>query len=180
MRLFDSTFNGSLFTLAIMGLLFFNSCQNQHSEAGQNSNEKMSDEKNNTSDSGAEQQKQFLTTLSSALSTPPRTPMLHKPDEYGMDYEEIIIETADGVKLNGWFIPAKSKKLIICNHFSPANRAGFPGHQEPFTYAGGFEVNFLPKYKALHDAGYNVLAYDMRCHGQSETGKEGGFRCWIF
>lgn len=135
-----------------------------------------------TSEKDADQQTVFLTTLSQGLSTPPRTPMLHKPDEYGLEYEEIIIETTDSVKLNGWFIPAESNKLVICNHFSPANRAGFPGHQEPFTYAGGFEVNFLPKYKALHDAGYNVIAYDMRCHGQSETGKEGvsgvGFFEW--
>src|SRR5262249_18310199 len=28
-------------------------------------------------------------------------------------------------------------------------------------------VNFLPEYKALHDAGYNVLAYDIRNHGMS-------------
>ena len=173
MSLFNSVISNSLFTLTIMGLLFLNACQNQHDEAGQNSKTEMSGEKSNAQDTGAAQQKQFLTTLSSTLSTPPRTPMLHKPDEFGMDYEEVIIETADSVKLNGWFIPANSKKLIICNHFSPANRAGFPGHQEPFTYAGGFEVNFLPKYKALHDAGYNVLAYDMRCHGQSETGREG-------
>ncbi len=124
-------------------------------------------------DSAAAQQVAFLTTLSNTLATPPRTPMLHTPKEYGLDYEEVVIEAADGVKLNAWFIPAESKKLVICNHFSPANRAGFPGHQEPFTYAGGFEVNFLPKYKALQEAGYNVLAYDMRCHGQSETGSEG-------
>jgi hypothetical protein len=30
---------------------------------------------------------------------------------------------------------------------------------------GGFEVNFLPEYKALHDAGYNILCYDIRNHG---------------
>ena len=130
----------------------------------------------------AEQTNVFLTTLSQGLSTPPRTPMLRTPEEYGMEYEEVVFSTADSVKLKGWFIPTDSKKLIICNHFSPANRYGFPGHQEPFTYAGGFEVNFLPKYKALHDAGYNVLVYDLRCHGESETGKEGvsgvGFFEW--
>ena len=30
-----------------------------------------------------------------------------------------------------------------------------------------FDVNLLPDYKILHDAGYNVLAYDFRNHGQS-------------
>lgn len=27
---------------------------------------------------------------------------------------------------------------------------------------GGFEVNFLPELKHLHDAGYNILTYDLR------------------
>ena len=38
---------------------------------------------------------------------------------------------------------------------------------------GGFEVNFLPEYKALHDAGYNVLTYDLRNHGMSGQGNGG-------
>jgi hypothetical protein len=44
----------------------------------------------------------------------------------------------------------------------PGNRYGYPGHLPEFGGLGGFEVNFLPEYKALHDAGYNVLAYDLR------------------
>ncbi|MEL6536259.1 MAG: alpha/beta hydrolase, partial [Bacteroidota bacterium] len=71
----------------------------------------------------------------------------------------------------GWFIPANSNRLIISNHFSPANRYGFAGHMEGLDFAGGFEVNFLPRYKALHDAGYNVLAYDLRSHGESGDGE---------
>jgi pimeloyl-ACP methyl ester carboxylesterase len=57
----------------------------------------------------------------------------------------------------------------------PANRYGYPGHMEPWTSLGfgDFEVNFLPKYKALHDAGYNVLAYDLRNHGRSGVGSGG-------
>jgi pimeloyl-ACP methyl ester carboxylesterase len=32
---------------------------------------------------------------------------------------------------------------------------------------GGFEVNFLPELKHLHDAGYKILTYDLRNHGLS-------------
>ncbi|MEM9775499.1 MAG: alpha/beta hydrolase [Chloroflexota bacterium] len=120
-----------------------------------------------------EQQTQMLTMLAQGLSTPPRTPILRTPEEVGLDFEEISFETQDGVKITGWFISADSNKVIISNHFSPANRYGFAGHLDGLNYAGGFEVNFLPRYKALHDAGYNVLAYDLRCHGESENGEKG-------
>ena len=120
-----------------------------------------------------EQQTQMLTVLAQGLSTPPRTPILRTPQAYGMEYEDISFQTADGVTIKGWFIPADSDNVIISNHFSPANRYGFAGHLEGLDFAGGFEVNFLPRYKALHDAGYNVLAYDLRCHGESEPGEKG-------
>jgi esterase/lipase len=120
-----------------------------------------------------EQQTQMLTALAQGLSKPPRTPILRTPEEYGLEYEEISFETKDGVTIKGWFIPADSTKVIISNHFSPANRYGFAGHLEGLDFAGGFEVNFLPRYKALHDAGYNVLAYDLRFHGESEDGDKG-------
>ncbi len=120
-----------------------------------------------------EQQKGMINMLAQGLSTPPRTPIVRTPDEYGMEYEEVEFLTEDGVTLKGWFIPAESDKIIISNHFSPGNRYGFAGHMEGLDYAGGFEVNFLPRYKALHDAGYNVLSYDLRSHGESEAGDNG-------
>ena len=128
------------------------------------------------------QQTEILTTLAQGLSRPERTPILRRPDEYEMEYEDVFFLAMDGVVLNGWFIPADSDSLIICNHFSPANRYGFPGHMEPWNNSGGFEVNFLPKYKALHNAGYNVLVYDIRNHGLSDDAAGGitgvGFMEW--
>ncbi|UTW64763.1 alpha/beta hydrolase [bacterium SCSIO 12741] len=103
------------------------------------------------------------------MAKPIRTKILRKPDEYGLNYEEVTFKAADGVELHAWFIPSDSNKLIIHNHFSPASRYGFPGHMKNFEASGGFEVNFLPKYKALHDAGYNILTYDMRNHGESDS-----------
>lgn len=69
--------------------------------------------------------------------------------------------------------PADSDRLVICNHPMPCNRYGYPGHLPQWKDFGGLEVNFLPQYKALHDAGYNVLAYDMRNHGRSGMGSGG-------
>ena len=111
--------------------------------------------------------------LASFFAKSIRTPILRRPDEYGLTYEDVFFPSLDGVGLEGWFIPANSQRLIICNHFMPGNRYGYPGHLEPWTGFGGFEVNLLPQYKALHDAGYNVLAYDLRNHGRSDSGNGG-------
>jgi hypothetical protein len=102
-----------------------------------------------------------------------RAPVLRRPDEVGLEYEDVYFPSIDGVPLEGWFIPADSDRLIIHNHFLPGNRYGYPGHLPEFGGLGGFEVSFLPEYKALHDAGYNILAYDIRNHGLSGQGSGG-------
>ncbi|ODS87577.1 MAG: hypothetical protein ABS46_00175 [Cytophagaceae bacterium SCN 52-12] len=103
-----------------------------------------------------------------------RTPVLRRPDEVGLQYEEVFFPSLDGVPLEGWFIPAHSDKLLIINHPMPCNRYGYPGHLPPWNIMfGGFEVNFLPELKHLHDAGYNILTYDLRNHGQSGQGNGG-------
>lgn len=57
-----------------------------------------------------------------------RTPILHNPKEYGMDYEDVYFPSLDGVVLEGWFIPAPSNRLVIANHFLLGNRSGYPSH----------------------------------------------------
>ena len=116
------------------------------------------------------------------IANVPRTPILRRPDEYGLEYEDISFTSADGIVLEGWYMPAKkpSHKIVICNHFSPGNRYGYAGHIKPWKNAGGFEVNFLPKYKALVEAGYNVLAYDLRNHGFSAPAQNGGYNPELF
>ena len=116
------------------------------------------------------------------LANVPRSPILRRPDEYGMAYEDVSFQSADGIVLEGWYIPAAktSDKVVICNHFSPGNRYGYAGHIRPWKTAGGFEVNFLPKYKALHNAGYNILAYDLRNHGFSAPAQNGAYNPLLF
>lgn len=97
-----------------------------------------------------------------------RTPVLRRPSDYDMEYEDCFFPSMDGVPLEAWFIPADSNKLLIINHPMTCNRYGFPGHLPPWnTMFGGFEVNFLPELKHLYNAGYNILTYDLRNCGLS-------------
>ena len=119
------------------------------------------------------EQNNILEALARGLSKPPRLPILRKPAEYDMAFEEVSFVTEDGVEVSAWFMPGATGHVIVSNHFSPGNKYGFAGHLDGLDFAGGFEVNFLPRYKALVDAGYSVLAYDLRGHGGSGDSADG-------
>ena len=102
-----------------------------------------------------------------------RSPILATPASKGLQFEDVTFPSEDGVPLEAWFIPCEgSSKLVIANHPRWFNRYGLPAHLEPWkstfkSTGNDFEVNFISDYKILHDAGYNVLTYDFRNHGQS-------------
>jgi hypothetical protein len=122
-----------------------------------------------------------LQTIADGFRLWPRAPILHWPEEEGLEYQDVSFPSQDGVPLEGWFIPASgSNKIIIANHPRWFNRSGLPSHLEPWKSLGGatgndFEVNFVPDYKILHDAGYNVLTYDLRNFGHSGAANGGIF-----
>jgi pimeloyl-ACP methyl ester carboxylesterase len=115
-----------------------------------------------------------------------RSPVLHWPSELDLDYEDVTFQAVDGVPLEGWFIPAMgSGKLVIANHPMGFSRSGIPTQREPWRsvwQASGndFEVNLVPDYKILHDAGYNILAYDLRNSGLSSAANGGVASSGIF
>ena len=120
-----------------------------------------------------------LQRFADGFSSPPRSPVLHSPSEHGLEYEDVTFLARDGVPLEAWFIPAPaSSELIIANHPLGFSRSGIPTHLQPWHAAwapsgNGFEVDLVPDYKILHDAGYNVLAYDLRNHGLSSAANGG-------
>ncbi|WP_198529757.1 S9 family peptidase [Achromobacter sp. DH1f] len=109
----------------------------------------------------------------------PRSFTFKNPDEYGMTgWHDLSIPSDDGTPLEAWCIPAKggeSNKLVIFNHALPMCRAGYPGHMgHPWSnFIEPVEIDFVIQYKHLTDAGYNVLTYDFRNHGQSGAAKGG-------
>jgi len=126
-----------------------------------------------------EQIDRLLDRMADSFVRQTRAPILHSPAEQNLDYEDVTFAALDGVPLEGWFIPAAgSNKIVIANHPMGFSRSGIPAHLEPWksvwgASGNGFEVNLVPDYKVLHDAGYNILAYDLRNFGHS-GGANGG------
>lgn len=108
----------------------------------------------------------------------PRSFIFKTPDDHGMTgWHDLVIPSSDGTPLEAWYIPAKggeSNKLVIFNHALPMCRAGFPGHFGlPWSGFDEAEIDFVLQYKHLTDAGYNVLTYDIRNHGNSSAANNG-------
>lgn len=128
----------------------------------------------------------MLQQLANGFGQLQRSPVMHSRSERDLDYEDVTFPSRDGVPLEGWFIPATgSDKLIITNHPMGFSRSGLPTQFEPWhsqwaSSGNGFEVNFIPDYKILHDAGYNVLTYDLRNHGLSGAANGGIASSGIF
>ena len=107
-----------------------------------------------------------------------RSPLLHDPSEEGLAFTDFSFPSIDGTPLEAWLIPnSQSDRLIICAHAFGFSRAGYPSNIEPWKSSFGagndYDISFIPDYKVLHDAGYNVLAFDFRNFGLSAEANGG-------
>lgn len=126
-----------------------------------------------------EEIKKTLKTIAEGFGHPIRSPILKTPANYGLAFEELSFPSQDGVPLEAWFIPCEgSNKLVVANHPLWFNRYGCPSDREPWRSIGAstgndFEVDYVPDYRILHDAGYNILTYDLRNLGHSGAANGG-------
>ncbi len=75
----------------------------------------------------------------------------HTAAEYGLEGEELKFKAADGLLLQGCWIPAAgSDKAVIIMH-GHGGSLDWDLHRAPF----------------LHEAGFNVFLFDFRAHGRS-------------
>ncbi len=111
--------------------------------------------------------------FSYSLLYPMNHPIIEKPDEYDMDYEDIEFQTEDDITLKGWFIPSSSDNLIIMVHPGYFSRVGFDPKNQGLARITKIEVKYLPVVKQLHQAGYNIIFFDLRNHGESGKSKNG-------
>ncbi|RMD87124.1 MAG: alpha/beta fold hydrolase [Calditrichaeota bacterium] len=89
---------------------------------------------------------------------PAKTPKTETPAHQGLSYEDFVLKNSD-VTLRGWFIPAAGTDTgptrapaIIVSH-------GW----------GRSAQQMLPHASYLHEAGFHVVLYDMRGHGDSDA-----------
>ena len=115
----------------------------------------------------------FGKAISNMMIKPGKAPVFETPDEYGLEYEDVTFETSDGVTLSGWIVKGSSDKVIIQSHFGvQCSRCGFTlegkGMMEKMLWNS--DIHFLNQAKYLVEAGYTVLMYDLRNHGDSGEG----------
>lgn len=105
-----------------------------------------------------------------------QAPVFDDPANYGLDYEDVSYQTKDGVTLSAWLVKPKNAqtidKVIIQSHFGvQCSRSGFTqegkGMMKNSLWTS--DINFLTQAQYLAEAGYAVLMYDMRNHGNSDS-----------
>jgi dienelactone hydrolase len=113
-----------------------------------------------------------ITALFSRLVIqPPRQRLWATPADVGLAYEEVHFPARDGVRLAGWFLPGAGNgqegATIVLVHGWPWNRLGAAGEGLWDMIMGARPVPLLRLAHALQQAGYHVLMFDLRNHGQS-------------
>lgn len=118
----------------------------------------------------------FAKMISDMMIRPGSSPVFDSPEDYGLDYEDVHFDTEDGVRLSGWLLKGGTDKLIIQSHFGvQCSRSGFTPEGKGMIKLWKTEIPFLRQAKALVEAGYSVLMYDFRNHGESAAGA----RPWV-
>jgi alpha-beta hydrolase superfamily lysophospholipase len=86
-----------------------------------------------------------------SLVHPARQATTHTPADVGLAYERVAFASADGIPLVGWWMPADTANgtVIVLHGYGESKN-------QSLAYA-----------PFLHRAGYNVLAFDFRAHGES-------------
>lgn len=84
------------------------------------------------------------------VTIPIHRPVAAPAAELGLSVENVAFTSDDGVKLTGWYVPPKNGATILLLHGFGSTRAGMTAHAA-----------------MLSKAGFGVLAYDLRGHGES-------------
>lgn len=73
------------------------------------------------------------------------------PRDAGLEYEDVSIETTDGLRLHGWYVPAAGRRALLFFHGN----------------AGDVSIR-TESLRLFHELGLSVLIIDYRGYGRSE------------
>lgn len=107
------------------------------------------------------------------MAYPNRQPVIKNPENYGMKYENITIESTEGINLKGWLIPGSKDSICIITHPMNFTKYGYSVKNQGQFKVSDIEVEFIKTAKILNDLGHNVLMFDFRNHGESDKSKDG-------
>ncbi len=112
--------------------------------------------------------------FSRMMVAPPRQRIWGTPGNIGLDYEAVSFPSQDGLRLSGWFIPAKADSMrkgatLLLVHGWPWNRLGDATEDLLSNVNGATPVDMLRLALHLHNAGFNLLMFDLRNHGESAS-----------
>ncbi len=82
----------------------------------------------------------------------PDRAMVADPTHAGMPYDDVFVDTSDGIRLHGWFVPSAESELVVL--FFHGN-AGNISHR-------------LESIRIFHDLGLSVFIVDYRGYGRSD------------
>ena len=81
----------------------------------------------------------------------PTRELIGSPADYGIAFEDVYFETADGRRLHGWYVPGDGDVTLLWHHGN-----------------GGNISHRLPDIDLFHrELGVNILIYDYRGFGRS-------------
>ena len=104
---------------------------------------------------------------------PKRQPVVASPADVGLEHEEIEFLSRDGLRLKGWFLPGDPGRVLVVTHPMYCNRHGVLVRKQSVFMATRTDIDLLPSFRALNQAGYSVLTSDFRNHGASDSGQTG-------
>jgi pimeloyl-ACP methyl ester carboxylesterase len=107
------------------------------------------------------------------MVNPPRAEQMRTPYEEGWAYDNVYFEATDGVPISSWFIPAPGdgpRPAVAIVHGWTWNRLGTTATDILGRLSGAAPVDLFAPARALREAGYHVLMFDMRNHGRSGAG----------
>jgi pimeloyl-ACP methyl ester carboxylesterase len=95
--------------------------------------------------------------VATRLTAPSNEPMEATPAEVGLRYQEVTVESEDGLDLSAWWVPnGGAERAAVLVH-------GWGGNKS--------EEHILRTAAIYADDGYAVLMLDLRGHGESEAAR---------